>query len=674
MRLYAKLWDKRLRLNIELDDRQKGFVPVDGCFENVKIFQETIKQQRRKRKEYNLAFIDLAKAFNTVSHKSIEKGLKRKGVPVQVIETILSMYEHSTTNITVGGKTTRAIKINAGVKQGCPLSPLLFNLIINELIVKLKKLDVGITLGKQKVCVLAFADDLVLITDDRFHMQLLTEEIKEFFDQKCLKANAKKCASLRVIPVAKKQTMKVITAVHRRWGNEGIPSITFKDLARYLGVDIRPDGSVHLPRQTWIDYLENLTKAQLNPIQKVDAIRSTIAAKIQYQLRLSDHGLEEARKLTRTLRKYVKKILHLPTWTSTSSIHHRNGCNIPDLTTIVMASRTKATTKMMTSKDAAAQFTGEQLNPTNEERLIRLNLLQYTNRKEEMMKRYEQDLEKQNNGKSRTMMLKSTHKRSWIWGNRGLKPGSKLRLMQALSGTLPTMINKTRRRENLDEKRCKRCRSGATEDDAHILALCKYNKDLITERHDYVTKKIAKELLRNRPTVKIWKERSWRTGSEILRPDITMVDGDNCTIIEVTIPYETSEEYINQRKRQKVEKYEQLIKMQDGLRQVDCTSGQVIPVVIGALGTITAAINQDLKTLKLSCIKDALQMMISTGSVNILNSHFRRNDFERQHDHGRQAENQSDLQEGIGNHPLETCNPVWIKQMEIQSKMMSQPI
>ena len=108
-----------------------------------------------------------------------------------------------------------------------------------------------------------------------------------------------------------------------------------------------------------------------------------------------------------------------------------------------------------------------------------------------------------------------------------------------------------------------------------------------------------------------------------------MVDGDECTIIEVTIPYETSEEYIHQQRLQKVEKYEQLIKTPDGLRQVDCKSGQIIPIMIGALRTITAATNQDLKMLKLSAIKDALQMTISTRSVNILNSHFRRNDFER---------------------------------------------
>ena len=129
MRLYAKVWDKRLRANIKLGDRQKDFVPVDGCFENVKILQNIIKQQRRKRKEYNIVFLDLAKAFDLVSHQSIRKGLIRKGIPPTVIEGIMNMYKRSTTKISVGSQTTRTININSGVKQGCPLSPLLFNLI-----------------------------------------------------------------------------------------------------------------------------------------------------------------------------------------------------------------------------------------------------------------------------------------------------------------------------------------------------------------------------------------------------------------------------------------------------------------------------------------------------------------------------------------------------------------
>ena len=68
IRVYAKLWDKRLKQHVTLDERQKGFVPVNGCYENVKILQEIVKQQRKRCREYNLVFTDLAKAFDTVSH------------------------------------------------------------------------------------------------------------------------------------------------------------------------------------------------------------------------------------------------------------------------------------------------------------------------------------------------------------------------------------------------------------------------------------------------------------------------------------------------------------------------------------------------------------------------------------------------------------------------------
>ena len=174
MRLYAKLWDKCLRKNIKLDERQKGFLPVDGCFENVQILKEVIKQQRKKRREYNLAFKDLAKAFDTVSYKSIEKGLRRKGVPAVVRETVMEMYKKATTRVTVGGKTTRRIKINSGVKQGCPLSPLLFNLIIDELLEKLKKKNIVIKIDNEIICCMAFADDLVILTQERIEHVLLT--------------------------------------------------------------------------------------------------------------------------------------------------------------------------------------------------------------------------------------------------------------------------------------------------------------------------------------------------------------------------------------------------------------------------------------------------------------------------------------------------------------------
>lgn len=160
------------------------------------------------------------------------------------------------------------------------------------------------------------------------------------------------------------------------------------------------------------------------------------------------------------------------------------------------------------------------------------------------------------------------------------------------------------------------------------MASCTNNKDLITKRHDAVVRKIAKELAKNRPEAKVWKERSWRHGTELLRPDITIIEGSKATIIEVTIPYETSKEYLQQRRLDKQKKYERLM-TPDALRQAECTEAEIIPIVIGSLATIDENTNKSLRQLKLSNHRDALQMTVAQGTVNILNNHFRRQDFDK---------------------------------------------
>lgn len=97
------------------------------------------------------------------------------------------------------------------------------------------------------------------------------------------------------------------------------------------------------------------------------------------------------------------------------------------------------------------------------------------------------------------------------------------------------------------------------EDYGHILSSCMFNKDLIIKQHGYVVKTVAKELMETHPNAKIWTERSWRSGTELLRPDVTMVEGEEARIIEITLPYERSEEYLKQRRKDKSEKFLQLL-------------------------------------------------------------------------------------------------------------------
>ena len=92
----------------------------------------------------------------------------------------------------------------------------------------------------------------------------------------------------------------------------------------------------------------------------------------------------------------------------------------------------------------------------------------------------------------------------------------------------------------------------------------------------------------------------------------------------VTCPYETSTQHVKQRLDEKQKKYEKLITSE--LAQAECSTGEVIPLVMGALGTIDERTNNNLKKLGVTKIKEALQMAVMKGSVNIINTHLQTKD------------------------------------------------
>ena len=215
-------------------------------------------------------FLDLAKAFNTISHKSIEKGLLRKGVPTEVVEGILEMYESISTVISVKGKIRR-VAINSGVKQGCPLSPLSLNIVMDELIEKLKKRKIQIEINGALIAVVVFPDDLVLVMEGASHMTITLYECEIYFKQKELPINSGKCGSMRVVPVKGKKSMKVVTKCHRKWNNHPIQTIDFNRLSKYLGVYIPKDGEAALTKEEWDKQLERLRKSHLSLLQQDQA-------------------------------------------------------------------------------------------------------------------------------------------------------------------------------------------------------------------------------------------------------------------------------------------------------------------------------------------------------------------------------------------------------------------
>ena len=258
---------------------------------------------------------------------------------------------------------------------------------------------------------------------------------------------------------------------------------------------------------------------------------------------LSHHGLEEAWKLNRLIRGAVKKILHLPSWMLSDWLYHRHGANIPNLLVSTMISRKRTSQKMNISSDPISQYTGDQIDPINGERLQRLSIINTSTAKKEVRRQRKERLSKQNNGHLIVTTFASKTSKDWIWTKRGLKVGYKIRAIQALSCSLLTKVNKTRGNKDLSAKQCK-CRK-SIENDAHILNNCEFNHKLIIQRHDHLVGKIAQKLKHANPTATIWIKRYWRQDVQLVKPDITMIKNGHCYIIELTCPDETSTVYLD---------------------------------------------------------------------------------------------------------------------------------
>ena len=76
--------------------------------------------------------IDVEKAFDKVQHQLMIKTLTKVGIEGAFLNIIKAIYERPTANIILNGQKLRAFPLRSGTRQGCPLSPLLFNIVLES--------------------------------------------------------------------------------------------------------------------------------------------------------------------------------------------------------------------------------------------------------------------------------------------------------------------------------------------------------------------------------------------------------------------------------------------------------------------------------------------------------------------------------------------------------------
>ena len=138
-----------------------------GCkdfsiFENQSMWYTTLTNW--KIKNHMIISIDAEKAFDKIQHPFMIKSLQKAGIEGTYLNKIKAIYDKPTENIILNGEKLKTFPLNSGTWQGCPLSPLLFNIVLEHLAMAIreKKEIKGIQIGKEAVKLSLFSDDMIL--------------------------------------------------------------------------------------------------------------------------------------------------------------------------------------------------------------------------------------------------------------------------------------------------------------------------------------------------------------------------------------------------------------------------------------------------------------------------------------------------------------------------------
>ena len=145
-----------------------------------------------KDKNHMIISIDAEKAFDKFQHPFMIKTFQKVGIEGTYLNIIKAIYDKPTANIILNGKKLKPFPLRSGMRQGCPLSPLLFSMVLVVLATAIKeeKEIKGFKIGKEEVKLSLFADDILYIENPKDATRKLLELINEFGKVAGYKINA----------------------------------------------------------------------------------------------------------------------------------------------------------------------------------------------------------------------------------------------------------------------------------------------------------------------------------------------------------------------------------------------------------------------------------------------------------------------------------------------------
>ena len=526
---------RRISNGIDLDRRQQAFIESDGCATNTTILDLLLRYQHLSSSSCYIASIDVAKAFDSVSHPTIMSTLRSYGIPTGLIRYINAVYTNSTTNIQTENWTSRPIKSSCGVKQGDPLSPIIFNMVIDRLLKSLPK-EISAKVGTSSVNALAFADDLILCATTPLGLQELLNKTNCFLQSCGMFINTSKCKTISI----KGQGKTKNTVVEERTfklNNQMLPFIKRTETLKYLGLEFSPEGKCKINQgEVLVPKLQRVTGAPLKPQQRLHVLRTVLIPQLYHRLTLGNAHIGALNKTDRTIRKEVRKWLNLPNDVPTAYFHapvEQGGLGIPAVRLSAPLIRLNRLRNLilpnLEDNVAANTYLGQEIDITSKR--LRIDHVTISS-KMELEKYWTEKLHASIDGNGLKTSTGDKHTHRWIKEPTKLLTGRDfIHCVKTRINALPSRSRTTRGRPQQDRT----CRAGCPRQETvnHIVQQCPRTHSSRIDRHNSVIKYLRREATQR--GLDTLEEPIIQTSDGPRKPDLVIKNGNRAVVIDAQI-------------------------------------------------------------------------------------------------------------------------------------------